>query len=81
MSVGSIQTFIGSILFEGGKKPGGAVRFLVGVLRGLWSSPLPDCASLALHKARGGGPTSRDTVQGSSNSARVAHRMYRDNSR
>jgi len=76
------SNFVGSTLFERGKlKPGGAVRFLVGVLCGLWSSTLLGFTGLTLHNASGGGPTSRDTVQGSSNSAKVAHRMYRDNSR
>jgi hypothetical protein len=65
-----------STLFGAGKlmKPGGGTtRFLVGVLCGLLLSPLLDFEGLSLHNAIGGGPISRDTVQGSSNLARLTH--------
>ena len=55
------------------KPGGGATRFLVGELCGLWPSPLLDFEGFSLHNASGGGPMSRDTVQGNSNLARLAH--------
>lgn len=73
---GPYSNFFGSTLFAGGKltKPGGgAARFLVGELCGLWLSTLLDFEGCCLHNAVGGGPISRDTVQGNSNLARPAH--------
>ena len=78
------SNFIGSTLFAAGRliKPGGGTtRFLVGELYGLWLSTVLDFEGLSLHNAIGGGPMSRDTVQGNSNLARLTHWMYRDNSK